>query len=678
MLTSPESGRKKTRRAWAALPRWTGWAWAAPISGVVVLGVLLRFAYFDLTRHGYDQSYPAYQALRILDLGELPISGQQTSISIANPPLTSYVQAIPLLVDRSPLSVALFVAALNTLPILFTYFLTAELLDRRRALLASILVAIGPWAGFFGRATWTQGLLPFFTALAAWLLFTSLLTRDRARQRRRWWVSAIVVGLATQTFLLAYALVVQAAVVWVAFRSRLQPRMAFWGAAVVLVISAPFLATQARELSDLGRRLGEGPLRLDGEAASHAIRLVTGMEYAEVYTDDGSPTSPLRISLSTAAHYLLLAALIWGGVDALRRIRGGHDERDAWSGLLIWFGLPILMMTAHTLPVHPHYLLLTLPAGHILAAHGISRWMELRFLRAALLPALLVVTVFFGYTVTLHYRLIGSAPFEDRLEYLPIRYAAEVGDRIRRADRAYAPQLFVHAPPTEVDSWAGRLHTVESWFDAERLVVVPSGRPALYILGPDEPMGPAGRWGVELTEWDVPLGEQGKVVFWLFPRPGSPRTEDWAQNPLNLPLSNGWTLLGYDLPPRAIVGESLPLVTYWRVDTLVEERAGRYFGPFTHLLDGTGNRVSQGGGHGVPGDLWREGDTYIESTSIPLLPDLPVGPYWVATGLFDPNRDERALFVEVGGQSPYDHLLLGPVLVSAPVDSRTGPWGTAG
>ena len=92
-----------------------------PLLLVLTLGAVLRLANLGLIRHGYDASYPIYDALRILLGHEFPLLGQPSSVFLDNPPLMGYLQALPLLLWRSPWAVYLFVIALNTIAIGFVY-----------------------------------------------------------------------------------------------------------------------------------------------------------------------------------------------------------------------------------------------------------------------------------------------------------------------------------------------------------------------------------------------------------------------------------------------------------------------------------------------------------------------------------------------------------------------------
>jgi 4-amino-4-deoxy-L-arabinose transferase-like glycosyltransferase len=80
----------------------------------------------------------------------------------------AYLQAVPLLIWRSPWSSFLLVTALNTAAIWLVYQATAKVLGRNIGLLAALLFAINPWVVSFSRMPWTQGLLPFFMAVIAW------------------------------------------------------------------------------------------------------------------------------------------------------------------------------------------------------------------------------------------------------------------------------------------------------------------------------------------------------------------------------------------------------------------------------------------------------------------------------------------------------------------------------
>ena len=122
---------------------------AALPAAVVLLGAALRFMQMGLIRYGYDQSYPAYQAVALLDGGVWPLIGQPSSVFLDNPALMPYLQALPLLLWRSPWAVQGFVLLLNSAATWFVWRVGDEMLGRRAGLLAAFLFAVNPWVVFF-------------------------------------------------------------------------------------------------------------------------------------------------------------------------------------------------------------------------------------------------------------------------------------------------------------------------------------------------------------------------------------------------------------------------------------------------------------------------------------------------------------------------------------------------
>lgn len=95
---------------------------------LILLGAAFRLIDLGTVRVGYDESYQAYLALRLLDGRDLLLIGQPSSVFLDNPPLMAYLQAIPLLFWRSPWAVYLFVTLLNSLATGFVYEGTRKVL----------------------------------------------------------------------------------------------------------------------------------------------------------------------------------------------------------------------------------------------------------------------------------------------------------------------------------------------------------------------------------------------------------------------------------------------------------------------------------------------------------------------------------------------------------------------
>ena len=84
---------------------------------------------------------------------------------------------------------------------------------------------------------------------------------------------------------------------------------------------------------------------------------------------------------------------------------------------------------------------------------------------------------------------------------------------------------------------------------------------------------------------------------------------------------------------------------------------------FVHLVDGDGQLVGNGDGPplrgGFPTRLWRPGDTVADEHVVPLLSDLPPGPYTLRVGWYDPLVGTRLPVVQGGERLPQDAVIVG-------------------
>jgi len=126
--------------------------------------------------------------------------------------------------------------------------------------------------------------------------------------------------------------------------------------------------------------------------------------------------------------------------------------------------------------------------------------------------------------------------------------------------------------------------------------------------------------------------------------------------------ANGWIRLeGYALTQQARPGGELLLALRWESLRPVDYN----YHVFVHLLNANDEKLAQRDGQPVqwmrPTSTWQPGEEIIDRYGLWLPPDLPVGSYTIAVGLYDPVSGQR-LPVSAG---PRDYAIeLGPVIVS--------------
>lgn len=661
-------------------------------AALLLLGTFLRFMQMGDIRYGYDHSYPAYQALQLLDGRQLPFIGQPSSVFLDNPALMVYLQAIPLLIYRSPWSVFIFIIALNSLAVWFIYLLARDLLGVRVGLVAAFLFAINPWVVFFSRTSWVQSLLPFLMAVIAWGLWPMLV--DPNASAKRFFVGGTAVTLLTQTYIQAWGILPQLTLLLLFFR-RYIPKRAFWTAvALFLLAGLLYVGGLATRWDVNGGKLANfvaaDAFTLSAIGARHALRFVTGIDFEQAYAAADSAGS-WRATLSLVAVIVLTIAVIAGIGRALLALRRGGTEQRIAIILLVWFFMPVLLTAvAGSLQIHPHYLLLTVPAGHILAAWGMTfvvttlvvapagraavgrqrlnvvddfqsllrtgaadgRQRLKSLLRTATILTLLLIGIFFSHDLIRANRNVARQPVQPQFDGWSLAAGSKVGRAIGELldpHAAYPKRIIANGDKALLSGLSGTYLDIVNGVEYPDFVLLSPGENLLYVL---EGEAAVPEWlrplVVARPEHTLTFANGAPISFVQTAATAAQSIQNYPQETVLWPSEAGITLIGYTMFGKAQPSQSFDLITYWRVDDLHPDRGEWYVSPTYHLVNDQEQIVANVGEHGQYAHRWQLGDVYVERVTIPIAADAPSGSYRLDISLFDVLRSQGYQFFSSG------------------------------
>jgi len=602
---------------------------------ILLTGVWLRFQHLGAIEYNIDQAYPVWQALQTLDAGRWPLTGQGTSVLFDNPPLTGYLYLPVVALTRLPLAVYVFTLGLNSLATWLVWRALRRLLDTRAALVATALFATNPWIIEDSRRTWVQALAPFFVALIFWAL-TPVLSGQTRRPARRLLIALGGLTLFAHTYLLAYALVAPVSLLVARFWRRVPKRALLIGIVCFAMFAALYTAGLLHNWERTSARaeaFAAGEARLSDEALGHALRLVTGGGYADVRgmaapADDAE----LRQVLSRAVHAVWSVLIAFGVGRALYSWRRSPapQQRDTALILLTWFALPVLMMSYVSRSVHPFYLLLTIPAGHGLAAWAVRPALDRRAGVWLVAMGVLCTGALNGLNTIRFAQASAAHPGEDLPGTLPLAQATTLGARLRDA---LAPGMAILAPMPEwtPPTLAGKAVRTEEMSDFDRAAIVPpegallitvehtpeDAAPPLYATPAGPPLTFPDGWAVAL--WRV-----------------TPQ-QLYIAHPADIPSDIRVSFVGWTLNGTLAAGQTTLLDLFWRVQGLLPDRGIWTFAPFAHLYDSNGARLAVMDGAVISALDWVPGDLLVYRLPLHVPPDAD-GPFALRVGLFDSVR----------------------------------------
>ncbi len=648
---------------------------------ILAVALILRFRYLLQIEHNTDYAYPIWQAMQTIDRGIFPLAGQGTSVLFANPPLTGYLMIPFVALTRSPLGAYLLVIGLNTLGVWCCYRAARTLIGVRPALLAAALMAVNPWVIEYSRATWVQGLLPFFTCAVAWLIWPVLMGTAR-RPIKRTALALLMAAMLAHTYLLAYFILAPIGILLVIFRRRVPIRGIIIGGAVFALMTALYGAGLLSQWDTVQARIenfSSTESTIKPEALLAAVRLVSDGDY-EVVRGIDAPIQDysIRRTFSLIAHQVISAFIVIGIVAAgvqifltqrrgdrkvtqrklkknlcvsLRPLRLCVDSspfsrfsRDGAIILLVWFFLPVLAMTYTGNPVHPFYQLLGLPAGYVLAAWGAN--IVLSSLVGAtrrVVPtenvqgwALAILFIPFALLMSVNSTRFAqetaATPGRTELLNLPLG----VGLRMGRVIDAQLPEngtVYAEAEEWIINSFTGRLFPV-IWDTRALLFTVIPANGGVYVHTDD--VVPAG----SITQTQLALRDGVTIYVDELTAAADFVADDSFIAPENaVPSQQGMTFISSKV--RRVDEDTWELTTLWRIDFIAPEVYERIFAPFAQVNNENGERVVNVGGEGVPGYEWRVGDLHVYRMTfdVPLVP-----PFTLLVGQYDGLHNANIIF----------------------------------
>jgi 4-amino-4-deoxy-L-arabinose transferase-like glycosyltransferase len=383
----------------AILRKIAAWLCVWEIYPILAIAAFLRFYQLTTTEFDADQALILQMARDAINHGLIPVTGIIASIRIANPPAVVYLFMIPAAISSNPLCSAIFVGLLNVIGVLLTYIFVRRYYGRIASIIASLLYATAAQPLHFNRFIWQVNIIAPFVVLFIFALFWGVVDR-----RKGWLLPALLLlGVLIQ---LHVTLVILSSLVLVALllspaTVRLRD-LALGLFFLALLFSSYLLWEFAIKFDDLNILL-------------HLLKLhshfdLTALNYYELLLNPYGtiPTNthsleytliPLLKWLSPTMAILIVCALtsimmgvissphLWksdSGVyeenrasrysllKLLQRTSGlwndfrAAPKRCGYFLLLSWQIVPIIILSRHSVPVFPYYLLMVLPGPFII------------------------------------------------------------------------------------------------------------------------------------------------------------------------------------------------------------------------------------------------------------------------------------------------------------------------
>ncbi len=487
-----------------------------PILGIAAF---LRFYQITTTEFDADQALIFQMARDAINHGLIPATGIIASIRIANPPAVVYLFMIPAAISSNPIWGAIFVGLLNVIGVVLTYIFVRRYYGRIASIIASLLYATAAEPLHFNRFIWQLNIIAPFVVLFIFALFWGVVDR-----RKGWLFPALVL----------LGILIQLHITIVILSSLLLVDLALGFTFLLLLFSTYLLWEFSIKFADLNILLQISKLHSQFDLTALNYYGFFLNSYVNIPTNTHSleyKLVPLLKWLSpTMAIFIVCGlALITIGVFSspqLWRRNSGVDEesrtshhpvrrsletvRTLWTDfratpqrcgyflLFCWQIVPVIILSRHSVPVFPYYLLMVLPGPFIIIGILLSTlgyWFQrqggmwkIAHYGVYVCTCLVIVSQLLGSTAVLIDEASGN-----NLHGYSYNTLNSYEDALNEADQLATLHHLNHVyiatdqyTQNSLGYLAEQMRTPTTLFDASRCLVLPNvaAGPAALLIGP--------------------------------------------------------------------------------------------------------------------------------------------------------------------------------------------------
>ncbi|MCA9957777.1 MAG: glycosyltransferase family 39 protein [Anaerolineales bacterium] len=657
------------------------------VTAVLLLAAILRMGWPGLTEFKADEARLLQLAYDMAE-GQFALRGISSSVGFPNFPMSVWLYALPSLLWPHPYAATLFTGLLNTIAVAGCYWFVRRYWGVTAALVATIMLAVSPWAIIFSRKIWAQNLLPLF--VMGWGISATLAFVEQ--KSRYLWLHFLCLALAVQIHLAAVALIPATAVYLLIFRRRIAWKHVGVGIAIGIGTAVPFLIYLWQNGSTTNLL---NMLRSNQQAAFSfdSIRLTAILSLG---TDIHSLAGAEAYSAYLAHLPALLRGLVYGlwgifiiggilyaayGIGRQRQSPiANRAQHEASLILLIWLCMPPLLFLWHSTPVFIHYFIATLPAQYILAGIFISR-IAYSVLRKPFTVHRLPLTAHrspitayrlpFTWTILLATAVYHIFAWGTLLNFLgetatpggfgtPLAMQLQAVFQVKdMMDKTGASEVIISGVgenPAQ-DEFAAIFHTLledvpHRFVDGRRSALFPAHTAVVLLQNEDEVQELGRVYGRHALLVGATLLRRIEGAYELVAIPGAaapaptiPFTETYLFNNWVNPLGYTWQ----------VAGETAVYDLTWRTGDNPDP-ADYHF--FNHLLDDAGQRIAQADAAAFAPWQWHAGDVVVSRFWLSW--DATAVPATLRTGMYNYPALDPIMLLDVAGNPYADAIQIRP------------------
>lgn len=631
------------------------------LAAIVALAVILRVDAIDLVRFDSPVVNTLTDGRQFLRGGALPLIGTPTGLGLHNPPGLTYVMMLPALLAADAVRGAtVFMLLVAIAGIVLTFVVARRYFGPRVAVAAAALWAVSPAATSYARE-----IAP--TALVATLMVVCIYGLLLAVVDERpwgWTLAASMAGCMVALSLRAVILVPALLLLACLYCRRVGWVHVLLGACIAILVLGPFLYYENTiRMADL--RSAWQSVRQQNVAWAHVSDAADTVRHAFA----GDPASPATTALALwaaritswalpaldqALGWLVLASsLVWWPL-AVRAWSHWKERTKPQQYVVMGVCVSVPLILSGLIPSAASDRSVAILQAPLMLGVGVA--MDTVMLpssrrafgrissKAGILVAGLVLALLIAYQAFSVVGMRDDAAHSDATPLgLSYRFWRETATLVRRlAIGAGTDQVWVlnteKMPITDarllLDYALG--NGPDSVYLQSDALLLPAGRPAIYLClqsRPSRPAGDAAALGQQTAMVVSPGGRYSATVYQREPVDVS-KVLGQVEEEAIVAFPDGLRLLGYALPDAPSPGLPFDLVTYWTWQNAEPPPAREHRRVIVSVQAPQGaESVSEASGMGLEETWWQEGYLLRQTRRLLVPEDTPEGEYALAVSM---------------------------------------------